>query len=34
MNININTFDKWALDGRDESMQKGHAKSVQKKRTY
>ena len=34
MNINIKTFDEWALDGRDESMQKGHKKSVQKMFEY
>ena len=34
MNINIKTFDEWALDGRDESMEKGHKKSVQKMFEY
>ena len=28
MNTNINTFNNWALDDRDESMAKGHYKPV------
>ena len=34
MNINIKTFNKWALDGRDKSMQNGHEKSVQRMFEY
>ena len=27
-NININTFNNWALVGKDEGMEKGHAPAV------
>ena len=30
MNINIKTFDEWALDGRDEKMALNHSKSVRR----
>tara|TARA_Y100000588_G_C14091390_1_gene854644 strand:- start:539 stop:1162 length:624 start_codon:yes stop_codon:yes gene_type:complete len=29
MNININTFNLWAKDGRDANMQRGHASAVE-----
>ena len=29
-NINIDTFNKWAIHGKDEGMEKGHAQAVKK----
>ena len=29
-NININTFNNWAIVGKDEGMEKGHAPAVNK----
>ena len=30
MNINIKTFNNWALQNKDEGMEKGHTSSVNK----
>jgi len=34
LNINIETFNQWALDDRDKSMQDGHTESVEKMLKY